>query len=152
MIAYRIWSVRKRTQGSRMVKSTLTNLVSLVVESAAVYTAILVADIDLSLGNFLLLVFTDIQTPIIGIVFSIIISVTPDSAFGASSGTGGDGTSGDRVTWPRATGRGPVPTEINMQTIITTHIDPMEAGDRERDMDKSYMDLGMGILKKTPAA
>ncbi|KAE9394429.1 hypothetical protein BT96DRAFT_998545 [Gymnopus androsaceus JB14] len=151
MIAYRIWSVRKRTQSSRMVKSdTISNLVTLLIESAAVYTVVLVVDIVfLSLGNILLLVFIDIQTPIIGIVFSnIIISVTEGSAFGASSGTTGNGTSRDRVIWTRATMRngGPVPTEINMQTIISTHIDRMETRNRERDIDKSYMDFEMGVL------
>ncbi|KAE9394428.1 hypothetical protein BT96DRAFT_998544 [Gymnopus androsaceus JB14] len=153
MIAYRIWSVRKGTHNSRMVRSDmLTNLVTVLVESAAIYTVVLVVDIVLLVyGNALLLVFIDIQTPIIGIVFSnIIIRVTEGSAFGSSSGTGGNG-SRDRVTWPRATIRsgGPVPTEINMQTIISTHSDRVEAGDRESDIDKSYMDLETGIPPRT---
>ncbi|KAE9394423.1 hypothetical protein BT96DRAFT_943174 [Gymnopus androsaceus JB14] len=129
MIAYRIWSVRKGTKSARIARSDiLTNLVTVLVESAAIYTVVLVVDILLlGYGNSLLLVFIDIQTPLIGIVFSnIIIRVTEGSAFGSSSGTGGNG-SRDR-------------------TIISTHINRMETGDREIDMDKSYMDSGTGIL------
>lgn len=148
MIAYRIWTVRKSSQTSRTVKTdALTNMATLLVESAAIYTAVLVTDIIfLSLGNFLLLVFTDIQTPIIGIVFSnIIISVTQGSAFGASSTSGDNGTSGDRrLTWPKATGRVPfTPTEIAMQTMITTHTDPTVHDGRK--MNKSYMDLDRAV-------
>jgi len=150
MIAYRIWSVRKGTKSARIARSDiLTNLVTVLVESAAIYTVVLVVDILLlGYGNSLLLVFIDIQTPLIGIVFSnIIIRVTEGSAFGSSSGTGGNG-SRDRVSWLRGAicSGGPVPTEINIQTIISTHINRMETGDREIDMDKSYMDSGTGIL------
>ncbi|KAJ3855678.1 hypothetical protein EV368DRAFT_62235 [Lentinula lateritia] len=139
IIAYRIWSVRRRTASSRTVpQDALANLVSLLVESehfslrkktAAIYTTVIVIDIILlGLGKILFLVFTDIQTPLIGIVFSsIIISVTQGSAFGDTSLSGG--TSGDHVTWPRTSqnpgrGSGPIPTEINMHTIITTQKDP----------------------------
>ncbi|KAJ3903035.1 hypothetical protein F5879DRAFT_182392 [Lentinula edodes] len=130
IIAYRIWSVRRRTASSRTVpQDALANLVSLLVESAAIYTTVIVVDIILlGLGKILFLVFTDIQTPLIGIVFSsIIVSVTQGSAFGDTSLSGG--TSGDHVTWPRTSqnpgrGSGPIPTEINMHTIITTQKDP----------------------------
>ncbi|KAJ3711743.1 hypothetical protein EV361DRAFT_929340 [Lentinula raphanica] len=130
MIAYRIWSVRRRTASSRTLpQDMLSNLVSLLVESAAIYTVVLVVDIILlGLGKILFLVFNDIQTPLIGIVFSsIIISVTQGSAFGDTSG-GGGGTSGDHVTWPRTSqGRGHIPTEINMHTIVTTQKDPIQS-------------------------
>ncbi|KAJ3747008.1 hypothetical protein DFH05DRAFT_764192 [Lentinula detonsa] len=149
IIAYRIWSVRRRTALSRAVpQDALSNLVSLLVESgvhfeqfnfwdngslisvtAAIYTTVLVVDIILlGLGKILFLVFTDIQTPLIGIVFSsIIVSVTQGSAFGDTSG-GGGGTSGDHVTWPRSSqGRGPIPTEINMHTIVTTQKDAIQS-------------------------
>ncbi|KAJ3991464.1 hypothetical protein F5050DRAFT_1178365 [Lentinula boryana] len=129
IIAYRIWSVRRRTALSRAVpQDVLSNLVSLLVESAAIYTTVLVVDIILlGLGKILFLVFTDIQTPLIGIVFSsIIVSVTQGSAFGDTSG--GGGTSGDHVTWPRSSqGRGPIPTEINMHTIVTTQKDAIQS-------------------------
>ena len=76
---------------------------------------------------------------------NIIISVTQGSAFGDSSGTGG--TSGERVTWPRSgtnVGRGLVPTEINMQTIVTTQRDPVD-GDDNKD---AFMDTGSSIVKQ----
>ncbi|KAE9407088.1 hypothetical protein BT96DRAFT_914956 [Gymnopus androsaceus JB14] len=148
LISYRIWTVRKKTATSRVGADSLSGLISLLVESAAIYTIVLIAHIILiCLNNWLLFVFTDMQTPIIGIVFSnIIISVTQGSAFGDTSGTGG--TSGDRVTWPRSgtnVGRGAVATEINMQTIITTQRDPL---DIEQDHDgKDYIDTGSSIIK-----
>ncbi|KAJ4481905.1 hypothetical protein J3R30DRAFT_2099966 [Lentinula aciculospora] len=158
IIAYRIWSVRRRTASTRtMPQDALANLVSLLVESAAIYTTVLVVDIILlSLGKILFLVFTDIQTPLIGIVFSsIIVSVTQGSAFGDTSGSGGN--SGDHVTWPRTSqGRGPIPTEINMHTIITTQKDPVRSpvspNFRKNNLvdpnmeqyhdDRDYIDLG----------
>ncbi|KAE9391807.1 hypothetical protein BT96DRAFT_1000946 [Gymnopus androsaceus JB14] len=84
LISYRIWTVRRRSAAARHGKDMLANFASILVESAAVYSALLIVHIVLlSMDSFLIFVFIDTQSPIIGIVFSsIIISVTQGSAFG----------------------------------------------------------------------
>ncbi|KIK58326.1 hypothetical protein GYMLUDRAFT_246341 [Collybiopsis luxurians FD-317 M1] len=151
LISFRIWNVRRKTTNARVGNDSLSGLLSLLIESAAFYTAILIVHIvAISLNNFILIpVFTDLQTPIIGIVFSsIIISVAQGSAFSDTSATGAFHASGDRrVTWPARsrsntttnTGRGP--TEILMQTVITTRRD---ADETQEDAKRSTNSIDKG--------
>ncbi|KIK62072.1 hypothetical protein GYMLUDRAFT_563103 [Collybiopsis luxurians FD-317 M1] len=118
LIAFRIWTVRRRTMslGTESSKQ-LTNFATLLVESAALYTVVLVVDIIfISLNNVLFLVFQEIQTPFIGIVFTnIIVTLSQGSAFGCTSNTG-----------DTSQAHPPTPAEINMQTIITSRSDRIE--------------------------
>ncbi|KAL1748790.1 hypothetical protein HDZ31DRAFT_28774 [Schizophyllum fasciatum] len=132
LIAYRIWSVRRGvhllTAGTR---DAVNNLVTLLLESAGFYTALLTVHIILlAIGSLLMYVCTDMEAPTIGIVFSsIIIRVSEGTAHGnTSSGgpTSGD-TSGARArTWTSGARTGPGHTQtidvaIKLETV--THRD-----------------------------
>ncbi|KAF5388926.1 hypothetical protein D9757_005132 [Collybiopsis confluens] len=159
LISFRIWNVRRKVSvvNQRVGSNdSLSGLLSLLIESAAIYTVILIIHIvAISLENFTLIsIFTDIQTPIIGIVFSsIIVSVAQGSAFGNTSAN--FQASGERrtVAWPAgsrsntATNTGRIPTtEISMQTVITTHRDnDVEVEGEAEEYAKDFIDLGKPV-------
>ncbi|KAK0232154.1 hypothetical protein EDD85DRAFT_102056 [Armillaria nabsnona] len=74
LISYRIWTVRRNVSGTRLGADPLTGVIALIVESAAVYTVLLICLIvTLGLRSFIYYVLFDIQAAVIGIVFSMII-------------------------------------------------------------------------------
>ncbi|KAL1662588.1 hypothetical protein GGF50DRAFT_89905 [Schizophyllum commune] len=107
LIAYRIWSVRRGVHLlTEHTRDAVNNLVSILLESAGIYTALLTVHIVLlAVGSLLMYICVDMEAPTIGIVFSsIIIRVSEGTAHGNTSSLGptsGD-TSGSAVrarTW-----------------------------------------------------
>ncbi|KAF5387516.1 hypothetical protein D9757_006591 [Collybiopsis confluens] len=157
LISFRIWNVRRKVPASqRASNDSVSGLLSLLIESAAIYTAILIIHIvAISLESFtLIFIFTTIQTPVIGIVFSsIIVSVAQGSAFGnTSAATFNQASAERRVAWPGgsrsnpATNTGRIPTtEISMQTVISTHRDNDIETEAEAECAKEFVDLGNSV-------
>ncbi|KAL1748760.1 hypothetical protein HDZ31DRAFT_28861 [Schizophyllum fasciatum] len=108
LIAGRIWWVRRGVKYlSGGARDTVNSLVTCLLESAAFYTAVLIMHIVfLTIDSLLNFICIDIETPIIGIVFSfIIIRVSEGTAHGntsdgepTSAGTSGP-RSGNRTRW-----------------------------------------------------
>ncbi|KIK54989.1 hypothetical protein GYMLUDRAFT_62795 [Collybiopsis luxurians FD-317 M1] len=154
LISFRIWRVRRQTASMRIGSSdTIKSLLSILIESAAVYTAVCIAQIIcLVRQEWLLVVFTDVQTTIIGIVFSsIIINVAQGTAFGdggsAEQNNMTTTSGGSRFTWPRprktrhpSSIMVPVDVEINMETVVDRGSDlPGDSeGDTKRNTEDKY--------------
>ncbi|KAF5387573.1 hypothetical protein D9757_006589 [Collybiopsis confluens] len=153
LISFRIWNVRRRVSvNQRASNDSVAGLLSLLIESAGIYTAILIVHIvAISIKSYtLIFIFTTIQTPVIGIVFSgIIVSVAQGSAFGNTSAV----NSAERRVTTRpgrsrsntATNPVRVPTTgISMQTVITTHRDnsDVETEVEAEECAKDFVDLG----------
>ncbi|KAI5823206.1 hypothetical protein K523DRAFT_344632 [Schizophyllum commune Tattone D] len=129
LIAYRIWHVRRGVEHLTEGRDAVSNLVGIILESAGFYTILLVVHIILlGIGSFVEYVCTDMEAPVIGIVFSyIIIRVSEGVAHGnTSSGgpTSGD-TSGPRRTWNSGArpgvGTNTIDVAIRLETV--THHD-----------------------------
>ncbi|KAK0493873.1 hypothetical protein EDD18DRAFT_1178260 [Armillaria luteobubalina] len=74
LISFRIWRVRRNISVKRQGSDPLHGVIALIVESAAVYTVVLIAQIiTLGFESRICFVLFDVQCPIIGIVFSMII-------------------------------------------------------------------------------
>ncbi|KAK0492557.1 hypothetical protein EDD18DRAFT_1183138 [Armillaria luteobubalina] len=74
LISFRIWRVRRNIPVTRQGSDPLNGVITFIVESAAVYTAVLIAQlITLGFESYTCFVLFDVQCPIIGIVFSMII-------------------------------------------------------------------------------
>ncbi|KIK69949.1 hypothetical protein GYMLUDRAFT_67201 [Collybiopsis luxurians FD-317 M1] len=119
LIAYRIWSVRRRSGSIRRQEDMLGNFLSIVVESAALYSALLITYIIfLSMDSFLIFIFIDIQAPVIGIVFSkIIMTVANRKAFCDT----GDATTTDITFRHSSSDPDPPPTGVEMSRVINSH-------------------------------
>ncbi|KAL1727883.1 hypothetical protein EV714DRAFT_286194 [Schizophyllum commune] len=129
LIAYRIWHVRRGVEHLTEGRDAVSNLVGIILESAGFYTILLVVHIILlCIGSLVEYVCTDMEAPVIGIVFSyIIIRVSEGVAHGnTSSGgpTSGD-TSGPRRTWNSGArpgvGTNTIDVAIRLETV--THHD-----------------------------
>lgn len=119
LISLRIWRVRSNMSGlTREGLDPLSGVVKLIVESAAIYTVVLIAEIiALGVGSAVYDVLFDIQSPIIGIVFSmIIIRVSRGQAQGDTSEST-DGT----IAWRHSSTEESV--QIRLQTINVTRSD-----------------------------
>ncbi|KAL1696389.1 hypothetical protein GGG16DRAFT_121188 [Schizophyllum commune] len=91
LIAYRIWSVRRGVHLlTEHTRDAVNNLVSILLESAGIYTALLTVHIVLlAVGSLLMYICVDMEAPTIGIVFSsIIIRVSEGTAHGNTSSLG----------------------------------------------------------------
>ncbi|KIK62076.1 hypothetical protein GYMLUDRAFT_243214 [Collybiopsis luxurians FD-317 M1] len=110
LIAYRIWVVRRRIAFRINSSNQLSNLANILVMFATLYTVALMAVIiSLNSHQSLLLIFQDVQTPFIGIVFTnVIISVSQDDESRNSSYNAG------------SQGHPQTPTDMNMQIIIAS--------------------------------
>ncbi|KAK0493877.1 hypothetical protein EDD18DRAFT_1464663 [Armillaria luteobubalina] len=74
LISFRIWRVRRSIPVKRQGSDPLHGVITLIVESAAVYTVVLIAQIiTQGFESYTCFVLFDVQCPIIGIVFSMII-------------------------------------------------------------------------------
>jgi hypothetical protein len=74
LIAYRIWRTQQQTREAKMGSSNLTKVAIIVVESGAIYLTVLASEVAaFAVGSFMFNIFLDITSPIIGIVFSLII-------------------------------------------------------------------------------
>jgi len=73
LIAYRIWKTQRQTRDAKM-GSNLSHVAIIVVESGAIYVAVLALEVGtFAVHSFLFNIFLDITSPVIGIVFSLII-------------------------------------------------------------------------------
>ncbi|KAK0477899.1 hypothetical protein IW261DRAFT_1594338 [Armillaria novae-zelandiae] len=100
LISFRIWRVRRNISESRQGVDPLHGVITLIVESAAVYTVVLIAQIiTLGLESYICFVLFDVQCPIIGIVFSMIIIRV---SRGQSHGDGGE-VSTVEMRWQHST-------------------------------------------------
>ncbi|KAK0437166.1 hypothetical protein EV421DRAFT_2038336 [Armillaria borealis] len=125
LISFRIWRVRRNMSETRQGFDPLSGVITLVVESAAVYTVVLITQIiTLGLESYISFVLFDIQSPIIGIVFSmIIIRVSQGQSHGDSGGT-----STVDMTWQHSTAEDiTANTEIRPIIIADAHNDDVEA-------------------------
>ncbi|KAK0191891.1 hypothetical protein F5146DRAFT_484112 [Armillaria mellea] len=114
LISFRIWRVRHNISETRQGFDPLKGVITLVVESAAVYTVILITQIiTLGLESYISFVLFDIQCPIIGIVFSMIIIRV---SRGQSHGDGA-GTNTFNMRWQHSTDE-----DTTTNTEITPHI------------------------------
>ncbi|TRM69886.1 hypothetical protein BD626DRAFT_563596 [Schizophyllum amplum] len=155
LIAYRIWSVRRDVQflTANFTRDAVNSLVTILLESALFYTALLALHIIfLAMGSLLMYVCTDMEAPTIGLVFSsIIIRVSEGTAHGnTSSGgpTSGDASGSRGRTWTSgartgANGVQTIDVAIKLETV--THHDDATGGDIEeasiaRDSDKRKQD------------
>ncbi|KAI5892885.1 uncharacterized protein SCHCODRAFT_02627394 [Schizophyllum commune H4-8] len=103
LIAFRIWSVRRSVQYlTSGAHSVVNNLLAAILESAALYSTLLVLHIIfVATGSQLMLICVDMEAPTIGIVFSsIIIRVSEGRAHGNTSD--GAPTSGEPSSGPRS--------------------------------------------------
>ncbi|KAK0482382.1 hypothetical protein IW261DRAFT_1562073 [Armillaria novae-zelandiae] len=131
LISYRIWIVRRNVSGTRLGPDPLTGVIALIVESAVVYTVLLIClIITLGLGSFVYYVLFDIQSAVIGIVFSmIIIRVSQGQAHGDTST---DAVVSSVIRWQGSTDVTNPPgaevsnLEIRLETVIGTHHDNVE--------------------------
>lgn len=74
LIAVRIWWIRRRTKASRSTQDNTGLLVTLVVESAAVFSAVLIPEIICTVYSFdARFIFINIIGPVVGVVFSYLI-------------------------------------------------------------------------------
>jgi len=74
LIAYRIWRTQQQTREAKMGSSNLTKVAIIVVESGAIYLTVLASEVAaFAVGSYMFNIFLDITSPIIGIVFSLII-------------------------------------------------------------------------------
>ncbi|PBK70616.1 hypothetical protein ARMSODRAFT_87963 [Armillaria solidipes] len=134
LISYRIWTVRRNVSGTRLGADPLTGVIALVVESAAVYTVLLIClIITLGLGSFIYYVLFDIQAAVVGIVFSmIIIRVSQGQAHGDSTGAA---ASSGALRWQGSADVTNPPGEetcTNLEVRLETmHTDDTEAQDAE---------------------
>ncbi|TRM70052.1 hypothetical protein BD626DRAFT_22802 [Schizophyllum amplum] len=142
LIAGRIWWVRRKVHFlSGDARDTVNSLVTVLLESAAFYTVVLVMHIIfLATDSLLNFICIDIETPIIGIVFSfIIIRVSEGKAHGntsdgepPSAGTSGP-RSHTRDRWAsgnrsdRIDTTGTIDVAIRLETV--THRDGEDVGD-----------------------
>ncbi|KAK0215667.1 hypothetical protein IW262DRAFT_230477 [Armillaria fumosa] len=132
LISYRIWIVRRNVSGTRLGADPLASVIALIVESAAVYTVLLIClIITLGLGSFVYYVLFDMQSAVIGIVFSmIIIRVSHGQAHGDTSTSA---VVSSAIRWQDSTDvtnpRGAAVSsnlEIRLETVINTHNDDVE--------------------------
>ncbi|KAL1735476.1 hypothetical protein EV714DRAFT_243528 [Schizophyllum commune] len=139
LIAGRIWWVRRSVQYlNGDARDAVNSLVTVLLESAAFYTAVLIMHIVfLSINSLLNFICIDIETPVIGIVFSfIIIRVSEGTAHGntsdgepTSAGTSGP-RSGTRTRWTSGNRNhdidttGTIDVAIRLETV--THRDGEE--------------------------
>jgi hypothetical protein len=73
LIAYRIWRTQRQTRDAKM-GSNLSHVSIIVIESGAIYLTVLACNVaSFVLKSLLFNIFLDITSPIIGIVFSLII-------------------------------------------------------------------------------
>ncbi|KAH9055687.1 hypothetical protein EDB87DRAFT_1761350 [Lactarius vividus] len=73
LIAYRIWRTQRQTRDAKM-GSNLTHVSIIVIESGAIYLTVLACNVaSYVLKSNLFNIFLDMTSPIIGIVFSLII-------------------------------------------------------------------------------
>ncbi|KAF5384637.1 hypothetical protein D9757_007469 [Collybiopsis confluens] len=148
LIAYRIWTVRQRAASlGFMSSSRLETFGKILIESAALYTVVLLVDVILVMSNdILFLIFQEIQTPLIGIIFTnMIVSSSEGNAFGCTNET--DPRNDSSLPSPRSHPDSYILTDINLQTIPTTrndHIElPISDGDEAfaiRQVDRENID------------
>ncbi|KAJ7806854.1 hypothetical protein B0H14DRAFT_3882215 [Mycena olivaceomarginata] len=92
LISFKIFTVRRNvagvTSGSSRPDDVTSRIITIIVESAAVYTLLLIAQLVAnSLDSYVTYILIDMTPPTIGLVFSyIIIRVSRGSAYGDSSG------------------------------------------------------------------
>ncbi|KAK0452126.1 uncharacterized protein EV420DRAFT_1558989 [Desarmillaria tabescens] len=125
LISFRIWMVRRNITETTQGLDPLNGVIVLIVESAAVYTVVLIAQI-ITLGreSRISFVLFDIQSPIIGIVFSmIIIRVSEGQSHGYTIGTRTAGLAWQHTT----TDETAADTEIRSRVIADTDNDDIEA-------------------------
>ncbi|KIK62077.1 hypothetical protein GYMLUDRAFT_42517 [Collybiopsis luxurians FD-317 M1] len=110
LIAYRIWTVRRRIALRINPSNQLSNLVTILIQSAALYSIVLlIVVIFLNSHTDLLLIFQDIQPSFIGIVFtSVIISVSQETESCDANNSGS------------MQGHLQLPTELDIQIATTT--------------------------------
>ncbi|KAH9979197.1 hypothetical protein BJV74DRAFT_858521 [Russula compacta] len=73
LIAFRIWQTQKQTRDAKL-GSNLSHISIIVVESGAIYVTVLACVVaSYTTKSFLFNIFLDITSPVIGIVFSLII-------------------------------------------------------------------------------
>ncbi|KAJ7725169.1 hypothetical protein B0H16DRAFT_1895180 [Mycena metata] len=101
LISYRILTIRRSVSGSLRSDGITSKIITVIVESAAMYTLLLIALlITNSTGSYILYILTDVLPPTIGLVFSyIIIRVSRGTSYGDDSTRRVESTSGrDRQT------------------------------------------------------
>ncbi|KZP27847.1 hypothetical protein FIBSPDRAFT_1039852 [Athelia psychrophila] len=115
LIVFRIWSVDRAAGKFRQTKSSLKPVISAVVESGLIYSISLVCLLAAYLpGTWAHFIILDALTPIIGIVFSMIIV-----RIGLSMSWGESSEASIRRNAP------PLPSSYIMQTKVTTvHVSP----------------------------
>ncbi|KAJ6459736.1 hypothetical protein C8R47DRAFT_1161817 [Mycena vitilis] len=137
LISFRILSVRRSVAG--IVQNDLTTkVVSVIVESAAFYTLLLIAQLITNrLGSFVNYIVVDCTPPAIGLVFSyIIIRVSRGSSYGDSSGGVGVDTSLSR---DRANGQA---YELSQSRNRSgTRTEPVQVRLERTTVQKSDMDI-----------
>ncbi|PBK68540.1 hypothetical protein ARMSODRAFT_1040194, partial [Armillaria solidipes] len=124
LISFCIWMVRRNISETRQGFDPLSGVIALIVESAAVCTVVLIAQIiTLGLRSPIHNVLFDIQAPIIGIVFSmIIIRVSREEAQGDTN------KSTDGIAWHHSTtDESAANVETMFRTITSTHSDDVGA-------------------------
>ncbi|KAK0452127.1 uncharacterized protein EV420DRAFT_1766215 [Desarmillaria tabescens] len=124
LISFRIWTVQRNLAGTRQGSDPLSGIVALIVESAAIYTVVLIPQIvTLIIRIPIYYAFFDIQAPVIGIVFSmIIIRVSRGEAYGDTNEITDD------IAWHRSTTENTASNvEIRLQTTTSTHSHDVEA-------------------------
>ncbi|KAF9030692.1 hypothetical protein BDZ89DRAFT_1159221 [Hymenopellis radicata] len=115
LIAWRLLSVRKNVTGLTVQNdSTLTNLVTTIVESAALWTAVsLCIVITTFLGSYVNYILIDLCPPLAGLVFSnIMMRVSRGQSYGDTNSNTNSGTRPSRTEW---SGRPADPTETSVQ-------------------------------------
>ncbi|KAK0204323.1 hypothetical protein DFS33DRAFT_878986 [Desarmillaria ectypa] len=125
LISFRIWTVHRSISVTRQGLYPLSNIIALIVESAAVYTIVLITQIiTMSLESCVYFVLFDIQSPIIGIVFSMIIIRVSEG----QSHVDTVGTSTDDITWRHSTMEETAENmEIRLHTITDACNEDVEA-------------------------
>lgn len=145
LISYMIWSQHRTTKASGLQLSSSFNLITIfriVVESAMIYTVVIIIIIILfRLNHPAALIFQYIQTPVIGMVFSL-IAIRTHVARADSVTRGGVSSGGMYPTWLSDNGESNPGAQrrLNMPITVTT---VTEQHDMVMDVIKSRTSMTM---------
>ncbi|KAF8172557.1 hypothetical protein K438DRAFT_1981405 [Mycena galopus ATCC 62051] len=156
LISFKIFTVRRNVAGAisgGRSDGVTSRIITIVVESAAVYTLLLIAQlIANSLGSFVTYILIDMTPATIGLVFSyIIIRVSRGSSYGDSSGRIDTSLSRERANNYELSGtrggrtgmRSEVQVRLERVTVQHSDRDITESKDEEETTSNKYPDVSV---------